>query len=152
MPGAQERRADGCGAAAKLFRVSSGRRKFIGFEWAESRLIQPNRRNAKDRWGIAPQTMERRFMPIYRFRILDKLDRVIAGQYSYCSDDDAARRHADILAARTRRHDIAIWQGDRLVPREVQDVAASLPRAPYQGDDPAGRMSLRFQPKSQSTD
>jgi len=56
-------------------------------------------------------------MPTYRFRILDKSDRVIAGQYSYCEDDDLARKHAEILAAQTRHPSIEIWQDQREVPR-----------------------------------
>ena len=57
-------------------------------------------------------------MPIYRFRILDKFDRVIAGQHSHCEDDDAARRHAEILAAHTRHSSIEIWHDQRWVPAE----------------------------------
>ena len=57
-------------------------------------------------------------MPIYRFRILDETKHVIAGQYSHCNDDDAARRHAEILAAQTRNPNIVIWDDDRQVFRE----------------------------------
>jgi len=57
-------------------------------------------------------------MPIYRFRILGGSDQVIAGQYSHCRDDDAARRHADTLAAQRRNANIAIWDHERQVPRE----------------------------------
>jgi hypothetical protein len=56
-------------------------------------------------------------MPIYRFRILDKFDRVIAGQHSLCENDDAARRHAEILAAQTRHSEIEIWHDQRQVLR-----------------------------------
>jgi hypothetical protein len=57
-------------------------------------------------------------MPIYRFRILNSSDQVIAGQYSHCKDDDVARRHADMLAAQSRNSNIVIWDDDRQVPRE----------------------------------
>jgi hypothetical protein len=63
-------------------------------------------------------TQGTRVMPIYRFRILGGSDQVIAGQYSHCKDDDAARRHADILATRNRNSNIVIWDYDRQVPRE----------------------------------
>ena len=56
-------------------------------------------------------------MPIYRFRILDEFDHVIAGQYSHCKDDDAARRHANILAALSRNSNIEIWDCDLPVLR-----------------------------------
>jgi hypothetical protein len=58
-------------------------------------------------------------MHLYRFRILDKFDRIIAGQYRDCTDDDAARRHAKLLAALTRKSNIEIWNCDRLVSRET---------------------------------
>ena len=56
-------------------------------------------------------------MPIYRFRILDKSDRVIAGQHWHCEDDDVARRHAEILAAQTKHSCIEIWRDAQQVPR-----------------------------------
>jgi hypothetical protein len=49
--------------------------------------------------GVTPRKGGARDMPIYRFRILDNGNRVIAGQCSHCKDDDAAREQADILAA-----------------------------------------------------
>jgi hypothetical protein len=58
-------------------------------------------------------------MPIYRFRILDNGNRIIAGQYSHCKDDDAAREHADILAAQFKGPSVEIWsEQQREVPRE----------------------------------
>jgi hypothetical protein len=41
-------------------------------------------------------------MPVYPFRILDKFDRVIAGQHSHCADDDSAREHAESSSLRLR--------------------------------------------------
>ena len=57
-------------------------------------------------------------MPIYRFRILDKFDRVIAGQYSHRIDDDAARDHANIFAAEIKNLSVEIWNDQRQVPRK----------------------------------
>jgi hypothetical protein len=75
-------------------------------------------------------------MPIYRFRILGRSDQVIAGQYSHCKDDDAARQHADILAAQRRYSNIVIWDDDRQVPprprlmvRPPEGLALSRPRS-----------------------
>jgi hypothetical protein len=59
-------------------------------------------------------------MPIYRFRILDHGNRVIAGQYSHCKDDDAAREQADILAAQVKDLSVEIWSDQqREVPRKA---------------------------------
>ena len=66
-------------------------------------------------------------MPIYRFRILDETKHVIAGQYSHCKDDDAAGRHADILAVKRRSSNIVIWDEDRPVPRERPDPSPDTP-------------------------
>jgi hypothetical protein len=65
-------------------------------------------------------------MPIYRFRILDRFDRVIAGQHSHCEDDDVARRHSQILAAQTRHPNIEIWHDQRRVPEERSAQAPPL--------------------------
>ena len=70
-------------------------------------------------------------MPIYRFRILDETKHVIAGQYSHCNDDDAARRHADIFAAQARSPNIVIWDDDRQVLREHADPLPYKPTRPY---------------------
>ena len=73
-------------------------------------------------------------MPIYRFRILGTLDRVIGGQYGHCEDDDAAREHAGALAARTGNSNIEIWTNQRQVARECPATlpadAANGPRPP----------------------
>ena len=58
-------------------------------------------------------------MPVYRFRFLDKLGRVIAGHYGRCEDDNAARAYADALAAKTGNSNIEISSGDRPVSREI---------------------------------
>ena len=55
-------------------------------------------------------------MPIYRFRILDNGNRAIAGQYSHCKNDDAAREHAEILAAQVKGCSVEIWSDQQ---REV---------------------------------
>ena len=60
-------------------------------------------------------------MPIYRIRILDDRDRIIAGQYSYLKDDQTARERAAALAAQTMHSNIQIWSNDRQVPRERPD-------------------------------
>src|SRR5262249_47368244 len=60
-------------------------------------------------------------MAEYRFRFLDKLDRVIAGHYSRCEDDDAARAYADVLAAQIGNSNIEISSGDRPVSLEIPD-------------------------------
>ena len=60
-------------------------------------------------------------MPIYRIRILDDRDRIIAGQYSYLKDDEAARERAAALAAQAKHSNIQIWSSDRQVPRERPD-------------------------------
>lgn len=60
-------------------------------------------------------------MPIYRFRILSSSDQVIAGRYSHCKDDDAARWLADAIAAQSRNSNVEIWNGGRQVPREHSD-------------------------------
>jgi len=52
-------------------------------------------------------------MPLYRFRILDKFGRTIAGQFLHLRDDNWARRHAADLASHTKNHPVEIWQGDR---------------------------------------
>jgi hypothetical protein len=57
-------------------------------------------------------------MPIYRFRLLDQFDSVIAGQFIHCNDDDAAREHADILAAQVKGLAIEIWSDEKQVPRK----------------------------------
>jgi hypothetical protein len=58
-------------------------------------------------------------MPIYRFRILDNGNRVTDGQYSHCKDDDAAREHADTLAAQVKDLSVEIWSDQqREVPRK----------------------------------
>src|SRR5262249_22192316 len=73
-------------------------------------------------------------MAEYRFRFLDKLDRVIAGHYSRCEDDDAARAYADVLAAQIGNSNIEISTGDRPVSREASDplraTAVDNPRPP----------------------
>ena len=43
-------------------------------------------------------------MPLYRFSILDKFNRVIAAECSDRADDDAARAHAEVLNARAKEH------------------------------------------------
>jgi hypothetical protein len=63
-------------------------------------------------------------MPIYRFRILDNGNRVIAGQYSPCADDDAAREHAEILAAQAKGLGIEIWCDAHEVSRSSRKDAA----------------------------
>ena len=55
-------------------------------------------------------------MPLYRFRILDKFGRRIAGQFSHLLDDDEARRHAVLLRERTKDHAVEVWQDERQVP------------------------------------
>ena len=65
-------------------------------------------------------------MAVYHFQFLDKSDRVIAGHYSRCEDDDAARRHADVLVAQTRNSNISIWNGDRPVSRETPDRSRAM--------------------------
>jgi len=67
-------------------------------------------------------------MPVYRFRILDKFNRAIAGQFIYCMDDESARRHADVLAAVSRRQNIEIRADRRLVARESPHLRHSIPR------------------------
>jgi len=57
-------------------------------------------------------------MPLYRFRILDKFDHVLAGQYTHLEDDDAARRHAVALQERARNLTVVIWDGARQVLRD----------------------------------
>jgi hypothetical protein len=65
-------------------------------------------------------------MPIYRFRILDKGNRITAGQYSHCKDDDAAREHADILAAQIKDLSVEVWSDQqREVPRKRPDALTS---------------------------
>ena len=54
-------------------------------------------------------------MPLYRFRILDKFGRTIAGQFVDRDDDNAARQHAETLTAQTMNHEVEIWQGERRV-------------------------------------
>ena len=87
-------------------------------------------------------------MSIYRFRILNKLHSVIAGQYSFCADDDAARRHDDILSAETHDSDIEIWHEQQQVPRKRPDAVtlADDGRARSSGWRPyrrRGRKSVR---------
>jgi len=60
-------------------------------------------------------------MPVYRFRFLDKSGRVIAGHYSRCEDDAAARAYADGLAAQTGNSNIEISRGDRPASHEPPD-------------------------------
>ena len=60
-------------------------------------------------------------MLVYRFRFLDKFGRVIAGHYSRCEDDDAARAYSDVLAAQTGNSNIEISRGDRPGSRETPD-------------------------------
>jgi len=69
-------------------------------------------------------------MPIYRFRILGSVDRVVAGQYEHCEDDDAARGHADALAERTGNSNIEIWNDQRRVAREFPGPLPDTPRPP----------------------
>ena len=64
-------------------------------------------------------------MPIYRFRFVDKFYQVIAGQWSDCDDDSAAREHADILAAQIDNLSIEIWNGGRQVPRKRPDASTA---------------------------
>jgi hypothetical protein len=72
-------------------------------------------------------------MPLYRFRILDKSNRVVAGQGSICKNDDAAREHAELLATRVRDTDqIEIWHDQRQVIRKRTpdaDEEKAKPRA-----------------------
>ena len=82
-------------------------------------------------------------MPIYRFRILDKSDRVIAGQHWHCADDDVARRHAEILAAQTRHSSIEIWRDAQQVPRI--SPAEALPLADEGGLPKSHRYDQRRQ-------
>lgn len=56
-------------------------------------------------------------MPAYRFRVLDKSDRVIAGHHNRCENDDAARAYADVLVAQIGNPNIKILSGEREVPR-----------------------------------
>jgi hypothetical protein len=56
-------------------------------------------------------------MPIYRFRILDKSGRVIAGQYSHCVDDEAARANAKMLVEQVRGLGIEASCDTRQMPR-----------------------------------
>ena len=68
-------------------------------------------------------------MPIYRFRILDIGNRVTAGQYSHCKDDDAAREHADILAAQVKGLSVEIWSDQYgEVPRKRPDAMTPAAR------------------------
>ena len=63
-------------------------------------------------------------MTVYRPRISDGTSHVIAGQYSDCEDDGAARRNADVPVA-NRNSNIVIWDDDRQVlpvRRGVRDV------------------------------
>ena len=68
-------------------------------------------------------------MPICRFRILDNGNRVIAGQYSHCKDDDAAREHADILAAQVKGLGAEIWSDQQ------REVVRKCPEALTPADD-----------------
>jgi len=105
--------------------VTTGREYFIrvaGTESAIHGLGLTNKNNGAEPWGIAPHRRGAQIsMPVYRFRILDKFGRVIAGQYIQCTDDDAARRHADILAAVSRKPGIEIWNRDQPVARDAPD-------------------------------
>jgi hypothetical protein len=69
-------------------------------------------------------------MPIYRFRMLGRFDRVVAGQYQHCEDDDAAREHANVLASRTGNSNIEIWSDQRQVARECHGPLPDAPRPP----------------------
>ena len=65
-------------------------------------------------------------MSVYRFRFLDKSGRVIAGHYSRCEDDDAARAYADGLAAQTGNSNIEISRGDPSGSRETAEPLWSM--------------------------
>jgi hypothetical protein len=101
--------------------------------------------------GVMPRHRGARDMGIYRFRILDNGNRVIAGQYSHCKDDDAARELADILAAQVKGLSVDIWSDQqREVPRKClrlltpadesgpkRDPSGWRPYRPYQRKDTA---------------
>src|SRR5262245_43516899 len=76
-------------------------------------------------------------MSLDRFRILDNLDRVVAGHFSYDKDDDAARKHADIFAAQAGTTKLDIWSGQRQIPRtslaETDHIAPRPPGSSYYG-------------------
>jgi len=83
-------------------------------------------------------------MPIYRFRILDKFNRFIAGQYSRCADDDAAREHAESLATQAKGPGIEIWCDAQQVPRssrpDASDYRVALPLIPDGGTSVVARI------------
>jgi len=64
------------------------------------------------------------------FRIFYESSHVIAGQYSAC-EDDAARRHADNLAAKSRNSNIVLWDDDQQVLPEHSDLSPATPTRLY---------------------
>jgi len=65
-------------------------------------------------------------VPVYRFRFLDKSGRVIAGHYSRCENDGAARAYADGLAVQTGNSNIEISRSDRPGSRETPEPLRSM--------------------------
>jgi len=63
-------------------------------------------------------------MPLYRFRMLDTFDQVLAIQFSDCADDDAARARAQFLDDATRRDTVEIWSAGRRVDRAKKEACA----------------------------
>jgi len=72
-------------------------------------------------------------MPLYRFRILGKFGRFIGGQFTRWKDDDAARRHAAVLAAQAGGRTVEIWRGKQRVPPVRRQPTGPLATAAGQG-------------------
>jgi len=51
----------------------------------------------------------------YRFRLFDKSERFVAGQFVRCDNDGQARAHADTMLTRRGIARVEVWHGQRQV-------------------------------------